>query len=44
MTMVTPKIHTVIFHIIEFCKVTGRGLGPWSEQTGESVTHDFKET
>ena len=44
MTMVTPKIHTVIFHIIEFCKVTGRGLGPWSEQTGESVTQDFKET
>ena len=22
----------------------GWGLGPWSEQTGESVTHDFKET
>ena len=44
MTMVTPKIHTVIFHIIEFCKIMGLGLGPWSEQTGESVTHDFKET
>ena len=23
---VTPKIHTVIFHIIEFCKITGRGV------------------
>ena len=40
----TPKIHTVIFHIIELCKIAGWGLGPWSEQTGESVHHDFKET
>ena len=40
---VIPKIHTVIFHIIEFCKITGRGPGPWSEQTGESVHHDFEE-
>ena len=39
-----PKIHTAIFHIIEFCKITGQGPGPWSEQTGESVHHDFEET
>ena len=41
---VTPTLHTVIFHIIEFSKITGRGLGPWSEQTGETVLHDNKET
>ena len=32
-----------MFHISEFCLMMGWGLGPWSEQTGESV-HDFKET
>ena len=40
---VTPKVHAVIYHIPEFCELMGRGLGPWSEQTGESVHHDFKE-
>ena len=34
---VTPKVHAVIHHVGEFCVMTGRGLGPWSEQTGESV-------
>ena len=33
-----------MFHIAEFCTITGRGLGPWSEQSGESVQHDFKGT
>ena len=37
---VTPKVHAVIYHIAEFCELTGRG--PWSEQTGESVHYDFK--
>ena len=41
---VTPKVHAVMFHIAEFCLMTGRGLGPWSEQTRESVHHDLKET
>ena len=41
---VTPKIHAVMYHIAEFCQMTGRGLGPWSEQAGESVHHDFNET
>ena len=41
---VTPKIHTVILHIVEFCKIMGRELGPWNEQTGQSVHHDLKET
>ena len=30
---VTPKVHAVLHHVSEFCKVTGKGLSPWSEQT-----------
>ena len=41
---IAPKVHVVMFHIAEFCKITGQGLGPWSEQSGESVHHDFKGT
>ena len=41
---VIPKIRSVIFHIIDFCKITGRVLGTWSEQTGEIVQREFKET
>ena len=41
---VTPKIHAVMHHVSEFCHLTGRGLGPWSEQTGEAIHHDFKQT
>ena len=40
---VTPKIHAVMHHVSEFCRLTGRGLGPWSEQTGEAIHHDFKQ-
>ena len=40
---VTPKVHAVFFHVSEFCLMTGQGLSPWSEQTGESVHHDFKQ-
>ena len=29
---VTPKVHAVIHHVQEFCTLTDRGLGPWSEQ------------
>ena len=39
----TPKIHAVLFHIIEFCDSKGMGLSPWSEQASESVHHDFKQ-
>jgi len=41
---ITPKIHAVMFHVEEFCSLTGRGLAPWSEQTSESIHHDFKKT
>ena len=41
---ITPKVHAVMFHIANFCAITGRGLGPWHEQSGESVHHDFKGT
>ena len=40
---VTPKVHAVIHHIPEFCLFTGRGLGPYSEQTVEAVHSDFKK-
>ena len=38
---VTPKVHTVFFHIEEFCSLTKMGLGPWSEQASESVHQEF---
>lgn len=41
---VTPKVHAVFHHILEFCQVHGKGLGPWSEQASESVHYDFQET
>ena len=41
---VTPKVHAVFWHIIDFCEVFGMGLGPWSEQCSESIHHDFKAT
>ena len=41
---ITPKIHAVLFHIEEFCSITGRGLAPWSEQTIEACHHDFNKT
>ena len=40
---ITPKIHAVFFHIEEFCDLTGMGLGPWSEQTSESLHQEFKQ-
>ena len=36
---VTPKIHAVMYHVAEFCSMTGRGLGPWSEQTMYNSQH-----
>ena len=41
---VTPKIHAIFHHVSEFCSLTGRGLAPWSEQTSESIHHDFSKT
>ena len=38
---VTPKIHAVFYHIEEFCEYSGMGLGPFSEQTAESLHHEF---
>ena len=29
-------------HVTEFCHLTGRGLGPWSEQYGVAIHQDFK--
>ena len=38
---VTPKVHAVFYHIEEFCALKGMGLGPFSEQTSESIHHEF---
>lgn len=39
---ITPKVHAVFFHIIDFCSKTNVGLGYYSEQAMEAVHHDFK--
>ena len=33
----TPKVHDVMHQVQEICTLTGRGLGPWSEQASEST-------
>ncbi len=43
MISVTPKIHAVMYHIEEFCDYSGTGLGPYSEQTSESLHQEFKK-
>lgn len=40
---VTPKVHAVFHHIAEFCQIKQMGLAHWSEQTSESLHHDFAE-
>ena len=40
---VMPKVHAVMYHIGEFCEIKGMGLSPWSEQTAESLHHDFNQ-
>lgn len=41
---VTSKIHAVFFHVKQFCKTFGIGLGFFSEQAFESVHHDYNKT
>ena len=36
----TPKIHAVFYHVREFCDFVNMGLGPWKEQTSESLPSD----
>ena len=40
---ITPKVHAVLFHVEDFCEFTGKGLGPWSEQTSESLHQEFSK-
>lgn len=40
---VTPKVHTVFYHVEEFCKISGMGLGFYAEQAVESAHADFKK-
>jgi hypothetical protein len=41
---VTPKVHAIFFHIIDFCESKSVGLARWSEQAMEAVHSDFKPT
>lgn len=41
---VTPKIHAILWHIVDFCSETKRGLGFYSEQAVESAHADFSKT
>lgn len=38
---VTPKIHAIFYHVIDFCSTVGDGLGRYSEQASESVHYSF---
>ena len=38
---VTTKVYAVMYHVSEFCELKGMGLAPLSEQTSESLHHDF---
>lgn len=41
---VTPKVHSIFFHVAHFCSKNQKGLGFFSEQATESAHHDFGET
>lgn len=41
---VTPKVHAVFFHVVDFCSQNNIGLGFHSEQAFETVHYDFKQT
>lgn len=40
----TPKVHAVYHHVIDFCENQQMGLGSYSEQASESVHSDFGVT
>lgn len=40
---ITPKIHAIFYHVPEFCALSGRGLGQYSEQVIESLHHSFED-
>ena len=40
---ITPKIHEVLFHVLDFCDENQIGLGFYTEQAMESVHADFKK-
>ena len=40
---ITPKIHAVFYHIEDFCEYSGMALGAFTEQTTESLHHEFEQ-
>ena len=41
---VTPKVHTVFYHVPTFCRRHQVGLGIFSEQASEAVHSKFQKT
>ena len=39
---ITPKAHILFTHVFEWCTIYQESLGIYSEQSGESLHHDFK--
>ena len=39
---ITPKLHAIFVHVKQFCSKHNLSLGPYSEQSSESVHADFK--
>ena len=39
---ITPKLHAIFVHVKQFCSKHHLSLGPYSEQSSESVHADFK--
>lgn len=40
---VTPKVHAIFFHVLDFCKENNCSLGFYSEQAVESIHYDFNK-
>ena len=41
---ITPKLHAIFHHVPEFCAKFEKGLGLFSEQSFESLHHNFEQT
>jgi len=41
---ITPKLHSIFHHVPEFCDKFDKGLGLFSEQSFESLHHNFQQT
>ena len=44
MVSITNKIHIILIHVQQFCELTGKGLGEYSEQETENAHTVFDDT